>query len=97
MSSILIFRSILRRIFLDYTAKIDKKDLVHGAYYYGRCRNASIARWDAKIQRFFYWRNKFGESFIEEICHPEDDGMFDVFVVQKEIDPPVKKIPFNME
>jgi hypothetical protein len=46
------------------------------------------------VQRFVYWRTKFGESFVEEICHPEDDKVFDVFVVEKEIDPPVKKIPF---
>ena len=94
MSSILIFRSILRRIFMDYTAKIPKSKLAHGAYYYGRCRNATIARWNADVQRFVYWRTKFGESFVEEICHPEDDKVFDVFVVEREIDPPVKKIPF---
>ena len=94
MSSILIFRSILRRIFMNYTPKIPKSKLAHGAYYYGRCRNATIARWNADVQRFVYWRTKFGESFVEEICHPEDDKVFDVFVVEKEIDPPVKKIPF---
>ena len=94
MSSILIFRSILRRIFMDYIPKIPKSKLAHGAYYYGRCRNATIARWNADVQRFVYWRTKFGESFVEEICHPEDDKVFDVFVVEKEIDPPVKKIPF---
>jgi len=81
-------------MFEDYTPKIEKADLVHGAYYYGRCRNASIARWNAETERFVYWRNKFGHVFVEEICHPEDDKVFDVFVVEKEIDPPVKKIPF---
>ena len=81
-------------MFPDYTPKIEKADLVHGAYYYGRCRNASIARWNAETERFVYWRNKFGQVFVEEICHPEDDKVFDVFVVEKEIDPPVKKIPF---
>ena len=79
---------------MDYTPKIPKSKLAHGAYYYGRCRNATIARWNADVQRFVYWRTKFGESFVEEICHPEDDKVFDVFVVEKEIDPPVKKIPF---
>ncbi len=78
----------------DYTPKIAKADLMHGAYYYGRCRNASIARWNADTQRFVYWRNKFGHKFVEEICHPEDDQVFDVFVVEKEIDPPVGGIPF---
>ena len=81
-------------MFPDYTPKIEKSDLVHGAYYYGRCRNASIARWNADKERFVYWRNKFGHVFLEEICHPEDDKVFDVFVVEKEIDPPIKKIPF---
>jgi len=81
-------------MFENYTPKIEKADLVHGAYYYGRCRNASIARWNAETERFVYWRNKFGQVFVEEICHPEDDKVFDVFVVEKEIDPPVKKIPF---
>jgi hypothetical protein len=80
---------------MDYTPKIAKKDLVHGAYYYGRCRNATIARWNGDLQRFLYFRRKFGETFIEEICHPEDDKAFDVFIVEKEIDPPIKKIPFN--
>jgi hypothetical protein len=79
---------------MDYTPKIPKSKLAHGAYYYGRCRNATIARWNADVQRFVYWRTKFGESFVEEICHPEDDKVFDVFVVEREIDPPVKKIPF---
>ena len=81
-------------MFENYTPKIEKADLVHGAYYYGRCRNASIARWNAETERFVYWRNKFGQVFVEEICHPEDDKVFDVFVVEKEIDPPIKKIPF---
>jgi hypothetical protein len=84
-------------MFKDYEAKIPKSDLVHGAYYYGSCRNASIARWNADKQRFFYWRTKFNSSFVEEICHPEDDKVFDVFVVEKEIDPPIKKIPFDNE
>ena len=79
---------------MDYTPKIPKSKLAHGAYYYGRCRNATIARWNADVQRFVYWRTKFGESFVEEICHPEDDKVFDVFVVEREIDQPVKKIPF---
>ena len=79
----------------DYVAKIAKKDLVHGAYYYGRCRNASIARWNEERQCFVYWRTKFSNTYTEEIKHPEDDDLFDVFVVEKEIDPPVKRIPFE--
>ena len=82
---------------MDYKPKITKNELVHGAYYYGRCRNATIARWDESIQKFVYWRNKFGHKFVEEICHPEDDEFFDVFVVEKEIDPPTAKIPLKEE
>ena len=43
---------------------IAKKDLKHGVYYYGTCRNASIARWNADDQLFYHWRNKFGLKFL---------------------------------
>ena len=65
-----------------YEPKIAKKDLVHGQYYKGRCRNASVARWDATQERFVHWRTKWGSKFTEEICHPDDDQHFDVFVVE---------------
>ena len=42
-------------------------DLEHGAYYFGTCRNAQVARWNAKTQRFMYVRVKFSEVFPEEI------------------------------
>jgi hypothetical protein len=77
----------------DYTAKIEKANLEHGAYYAGRCRNASEARWNADRQRFVHWRYKFGHEYLEEICHPEDDDLFDVFVVESKIDRPQKEIP----
>ncbi len=79
----------------NYTSKIAKSELEHGAYYAGRCRNASVARWDADKQKFLHWRTKFNETFLEEICHPEDDTMFDVFVVESKIDSPVKEIPLD--
>ena len=78
-----------------YIAKIAKKDLVHGAYYTGRCRNASEARWNADKQVFVYWRTKFDHTFLEEINHPEDDKMFDVFVVKEIVEVPTKEIPFE--
>ncbi len=79
----------------DYTPKIAKADLEHGAYYAGRCRNATEARWDANRQRFVHWRTKFGHKYLEEICHPEDDKRFDVFVVEKKIDIIAEDIPLE--
>ena len=78
-----------------YVAKVAKADLEHGAYYAGRCRNASEARWDANLQRFVHWRTKFGHKFLEEICHPEDDKHFDVFVVEKKIEIITEDIPLK--
>ena len=43
------------------------EDLEDGVYYYGRCRNATIARWDVKTGRFTYMREKFGRVFPENI------------------------------
>lgn len=69
----------------DYTPIISKEKLEHGAYYLGRCRNAHIARWNSKTQRFFYWRCKFGNLFIEEINAPENESQFDVFVAERRL------------
>ena len=78
---------------MDYTPKIAKADLVHGAYYQGRCRNATIARWNADDEQFYHWRYKFG-WFVDTICHPEDEQDFDVFVVEAPCEPE-KEIPFD--
>jgi hypothetical protein len=80
---------------MDYTPKIAKKDLKHGVYYEGRCRNANVARWNADRQCFVHWRTKFGDTYLEEIRHPEDEQRYDVFVVEKEVFNPIKEIPFN--
>lgn len=79
---------------MDYVAKIAKKDLQHGKYYRGRCRNAAEARWNAEKQVFVHWRTKWGDKFLETIKHPEDELHFDVFVVECECDP-VEDIPFT--
>lgn len=79
---------------MDYTPKIAKKDLKHGQYYKGRCRNASIARWNGERGMFIHWRTKFGTKFLEEIRHPEDEQVYDVFVVEEECEP-VEEIPFR--
>ena len=57
---------------IRYIPKIAKSDLIHGAYYSGRCRNASVARWNSTRQCFVHWRSKFGTNFLEDIKHPDD-------------------------
>jgi hypothetical protein len=78
--------------------RIAKKDLVDGAYYQGSCRNASVARWNGEREVFVYWRYSFGDFFLEEIKHPEDDKIYDVFIVERILSPeetPAKEIPFR--
>ena len=53
--------------------------MVHGQYYRGNCRNATLARWNAEIDRFVYLRTKFDFKFFEEIAHCDDETGFDVF------------------
>jgi hypothetical protein len=72
---------------------IPKHDLKTGHYYEGICRNAHVARWDGS--KFWYWRNKFGGRFVEWIMHPDDDGVFDVFHPEKEIQNPDEVIPME--
>lgn len=79
---------------------IPKSQLRHGAYYRGMCRNATIARWHAGQQMFYYWRTKFGNVYLEGIKHRVDDDCFDVFDAYEEISPPNSKeseIPFDKE
>lgn len=75
--------------------KILKRDLKHGAYYKGNCRNADLARWNDTKQKFVYWRHKYGLRFLEEICHPEDDHVYDVFWTECELDVPPFWIPLT--
>ena len=72
---------------------IAKKDLEHGTYYQGNCRNATEARWNKSKEVFTYWRTKFGYEFLEDIKHPEDELYYDVFKVEKKLDQPTKEIP----
>lgn len=65
--------------------KIKKSELVHGHYYHGRCRNASIARWNGEEEVFYHYRVKYGNRFIENIHCPEDETYYDVFVADKDI------------
>jgi len=74
---------------------LTKKDLVHGEYYVGHCRNATVARWDERQEKFFHWRTKFGHTFLEEICHPEDEKRYDVFEPEQICKEIVKEIPIQ--
>lgn len=58
---------------------IPKKDLIHGVWYKGRCRNAPVAIWDEKKEVFRYIRFKFVDFFSETINHFEDDNGYDLF------------------
>lgn len=57
---------------------IPKKDLQKGTYYFGKCRNATVALWNG--YEFVYMRDKMGAHFPETIFHLEDDNGFDLFV-----------------
>jgi hypothetical protein len=76
-------------------AILPKTALVDGAYYVGRCRNATIARWSATRNAFFHWRQKFDQIFVEEIQHPVDEECFDVFRVVCELTDPKFEIPID--
>lgn len=71
---------------------IPRASLMKGAYYVGRCRNASVARWDG--EKFHHWRMKWGNTFIETIKHPEDEEVFDCFIPVARADGhEIKEIP----
>lgn len=74
---------------------IPKSDLEHGAYYAGRCRNASIARWNADNERFYHWRHKFGWNYVETIRHYDDKTLFDVFRPTHKLDTVETPIPMD--
>jgi hypothetical protein len=74
---------------------LPKEELAHGFYYKGRCRNATVARWNGEEEQFYHWRTKFNYTYIETIKCPEDENFFDVFYATEWIDPPEKEIPFK--
>lgn len=74
------------------------KDLNHGTYYFGECRNAEVARWNDHEKRFYYIRTKFGSSFVESIEPFELDEGFDVFMPIGEAEPlEDEKVPLTKE
>jgi hypothetical protein len=75
---------------------LTKDELKDGAYYIGRCRNASVARWYSDGVGggwFYHWRYKFNILFLEAIKHPADDDQFDVFRPLRELSNPKFEIP----
>ena len=74
-----------------------KDRLVHGRYYKGRCRNATVARWNSEKQKFFHWREKMGRIYIETIKYPTDEKepWWDVFDVVEELPDPKFEIPLD--
>lgn len=74
---------------------IAKEELEHGAYYRGRCRNATLARWNDREERFYHWRFKWGMTFLETIKHPEDEDRWDVFFPEEKVENPEKEIPLD--
>lgn len=61
-------------------------DLEPYVWYFGYCRNATLACWDGK--QFFYVRHKFGGRDLENIPHPQDDAGLDVFVPVCKVEAP---------
>jgi hypothetical protein len=76
---------------------LPRSELRGGAYYKGRCRNATVARWNDDEQCFYHWREKFGNIFIETIKYPtdEDEPWWDVFFVAEELEATKFEIPFD--
>jgi hypothetical protein len=76
-----------------------KVQLRHGEIYKGRCRNATIARWNGEEQCFYHWREKFGRIYIETIRYPTDEKepWWDVFDVVELLPVCRFEIPFDQE
>jgi len=92
---------IKRRTHDEITGRLilPKDRLVHGRLYKGRCRNATVCRWNSDDQCFYHWREKFGRVYIETIKYPTDEAepWFDVFDVVEELPDPRFEIPFEQE
>jgi hypothetical protein len=74
-----------------YDAGVMRKDqLVDGGYYFGVCRNSSVAKWDVNNDCFQYMRYKWGRNFLDTIKYMTDDDHYDVFM-------PFEKIDGNLE
>jgi hypothetical protein len=76
------------------------EQLVHGAYYRGKCRNAHVARWNAETQKFIYMREKFRRVFPEEIGYwiaaKPGEHRFDEFKPYALMEIPPFEIPLTL-
>jgi hypothetical protein len=73
---------------------IPKNQLIKGYYYSGQCRNAYIARWNG--EHFTHWRDKFGNTFLEDIEYWEEGHFFDEFIPIFDLGPELpKEISFD--
>lgn len=57
-----------------------KKDLIDGQYYIGRHRRCNVGKWNEKLNKFEYNREKFGNVYLDTCNHFEDDDGFALFV-----------------
>lgn len=64
--------------------KIIPLDEMEVGVYKGQCRNANYAYWDG--QKFTHLRTKFHHTYLEEIHHPENEQVYDVFLVFEKVE-----------
>jgi hypothetical protein len=58
---------------------IPKILLKKGNYYAGFCQNNSrIAKWNG--DRFYYWKVKFGKTYLEDLDYWELNGIYNGFI-----------------
>lgn len=67
--------------------KIAKKDLKHGSYYSGESSYGEIARWNAITNCFRLYTIYRGKRILANVKHPEDEQLFDAFIVKEECNP----------
>jgi hypothetical protein len=76
------------------------EQLVHGAYYRGKCRNAHVARWNAEEQKFIHWREKFKFVFLEQLGYwieaKPGEHRFDEFRPYALLENPPFEIPLTL-
>ena len=70
---------------------IPKNKLKNKTKYYGSCRNADYAVWNAESQKFCYERWKHGIVSIDYVNHFEDDDGYDLFIPIKECTEEIKE------
>lgn len=64
-----------------------KEALEHGAYYRGVCKFGTVARWHAKLKRFYYFRQVRGSKVLDELAHPAEGRTHDFFLPLERVVP----------